>query len=321
VLAHALAWLERAREPFFLWLHVMDPHHPYDPATMGPWEIRDDPAFVGLRARWAGRAVGEQTERLRAVHGPHDLGRDELSFLVGRYDSEILQVDAGLERLAAGLRRRGALDSDTWLVVTADHGEEFLDHGGMLHGHTLFDELLHVPLVVRGPGVPPGLRVAAQVPLVDVAATLLEAARLPVADLDARSLSPFWRAPGREPWRPVVASRGAKYLAYRSPDSKLVVAFEPYPPAHPPGSGLAALRWMARIALDRVVRPKVGLWRLGAEPREREDARGDAGEMRLAYASLESLRRAHPPRRVASDPASSVDAAAVERLRALGYAD
>ena len=75
----------------------------------------------------------------------------------------------------------GRLD-DTLLVVTSDHGEEFLEHGNVGHGATPYEEVLRVPLVVRGPGVPAGRRVAAPVGLVDLAPTLLDLLDLPAPD-------------------------------------------------------------------------------------------------------------------------------------------
>jgi arylsulfatase A-like enzyme len=75
--------------------------------------------------------------------------------------------------LIAALESSGAL-SDTIVVLTSDHGEELLDHGGTGHGVTLYQEMIHVPLILRGPGIAAGARVAATVRHVDVLPTLLE---------------------------------------------------------------------------------------------------------------------------------------------------
>ncbi len=87
-----------------------------------------------------------------------------------RYDSEILQVDAEVTRLVREARAR--LTRDVVVVLTADHGEEFRDHGGLYHGTSVYEEQIHVPLIVSAPGVAPR-RVVAPVELVDVAPTLL----------------------------------------------------------------------------------------------------------------------------------------------------
>ncbi len=199
-----------------------------------PGRIRTTPPSRRFRAAWEARSVWEQTERLDAVLDGPQLEPGETAYLVGRYDAEIRHADAGLARLFAALRARGADDSNTLVIVTADHGEEFLDHGGMLHSRSLFDELLHVPLVVRGVGVPAGPAHRGQVRGVDVAATLLDAAGVPASDLDGRSLAPFWTHAGAATSRPALSSREGKYLAYRSDGEKLVVAMPRYPATEPP---------------------------------------------------------------------------------------
>lgn len=111
---------------------------------------------------------------------------------VDRYDGAIHYEDTMLERLVEDLRRRGELDR-TVIVVTADHGEQFGEHGLNQHGNSLYLELLHVPLVVRAPPrVPAGRRVDSVVSLRDVPSTLLELAGLRGAKLPGTSLSTYW---------------------------------------------------------------------------------------------------------------------------------
>src|SRR5690606_7471572 len=87
-----------------------------------------------------------------------------------RYDSEIRKVDDHLGRLVREARAR--LQRDVIVVISADHGEEFRDHGGLYHGSTLYEEQVRVPLIVSAPDLAPR-RVRAPVELVDVAPTLL----------------------------------------------------------------------------------------------------------------------------------------------------
>jgi arylsulfatase len=208
----------------------MDPHHPYDTPVLGPWEDPDDARAAELRRTWRALPFDEQTARMQAVASEDDLDAATRAFLVDRYDAEIRRADAGVAALLGALAQRGATRANTWVAVTADHGEELLDHGKLLHGHTLYDELLHVPLIVRGPRTPPGCAWPRRCRAIDLAATLLDAAGQATDDLDARPLAPFWEAPGREPERAAIASREGKYLAFRAGGHKLVIAQAPPPP-------------------------------------------------------------------------------------------
>jgi len=323
VVEPALAWLERAESPFFLWVHVMDPHHPYEPASAGPWE--DGSRAAPHAAAYGALSIRGYTQRLKDLRaGRPRATPEELAYLVGRYDAEILQVDRELARLHQRLESRGFDERNTVLIVTADHGEEFVDHGGMLHGHSLFDELIRVPLVMRGRGIPPGKRLGGQVQLVDVTATLLDLAGLLPAsgespELDGVSLLPALAA-GEPPLHAALSFIDTRYVAYRTPDWKLVAAFAPYdlgPPSWLPWEGLVS---MARVALGRPHHPKIGLWHLDEDPREQQNLVGnDAVSLRTLYASLLGHRQAHPPRLVASSAGPGLNRRGRRALRALGY--
>lgn len=158
-----LDWLaDHAGRPFFAMLHVMDPHWPYAqveeagaPRTACP----QCDSLYELAYKETGSSVRQEVRR--------------------RYDAEVSYTDRVLGDLYDELRDRGILDH-SWLIVTSDHGEEFWDHAGFLHGHQLYDELLRVPLVVVPPakasGLASGRRVSAQVRLEDIAATVLDVA-------------------------------------------------------------------------------------------------------------------------------------------------
>jgi arylsulfatase A-like enzyme len=321
----AVEWLEHAAPPFFLWVHVMDPHHPYEPPIPGPWE---DPSRDAVHADSYERlTINEQTQRLKDLRTDRRLPtKGEIAYLVGRYDAEILHADRELARLRAGLESRGFDDRNTVLVVTADHGEEFGDHGRMLHGHTLFDELIRVPLVMRGPGIPRGKRIEGQVQALDVMATLVDLAGLVDTNapgdstgLDGATLRPAL-AGDRVPARPALSFLLTRYVACRTSAWKVVAAFEPYeltPPSWIPWEGFAS---MARVTLGRPHRPSIGLWRLEDDPHERRDiASADPASFRTAYATLLEHRRAHPPRLVASSVLPGLDDQEQRTLRALGY--
>ena len=132
----ALELRPELRPPYFLWVHYVDPHDPYRPVR--PWSDDGDGAAGGEAARRYIQPRGGQRQRLLR---PHNLAR-----LRDQYDGEIAEVDREIGRLLAGLRQRGLL-RDTLVVVTSDHGEEFGDHGAFLHGRTLYQEVLEVPLI------------------------------------------------------------------------------------------------------------------------------------------------------------------------------
>jgi arylsulfatase A-like enzyme len=160
-----LEWLRHHRGVRFLgYLHYMDPHDPYTP----PPHARP-PAPAGMPEALAGGWILETARKINAGAVPK-LSEPYLAHLRRLYHEEVRAWDATLPALLAGLRDAGVLDS-TVVVVTSDHGEEFQEHGGLKHGQSLHEELVHVPLVIVGPGVSAGRRTA-QVQGIDLYPTL-----------------------------------------------------------------------------------------------------------------------------------------------------
>ena len=228
----ALLWLEQTaaeKRPFFLWLHLMDPHHPYHPpqnalAALGYNEPTPERG-LWLNALWSREEVG--VERL-------ERHREEILRL---YRAGIRHVDQQLERLVTNLDQLALKDS-TLLAVTADHGEEFLERGGRYHYPThLTDELSRVPLLLRDPGGRGG-RGEEPVSLLDLAPTLLH--RLGMEPPGSFAGTSFWQgedyAPEarpvitecvenrRNPWDPGAES-GHRLLAVQDRRHKLVLRF------------------------------------------------------------------------------------------------
>ncbi len=185
--AAALEWLDgpaRREGPVFLYLHYMDTHTPYQPAAPAVERIfagREPPDFEKLTdAHLFGRMGGLDEQTLTAVKDA--------------YDAEVLSLDLALGRFFAELERRGFL-RNALVVFTSDHGEEFMDHGFTGHGHSLFDELIHVPLLVSVPGQTQRVDVTGAVSLVDLAPTLVElAGGTAPAAFEGRSLASLLRA-------------------------------------------------------------------------------------------------------------------------------
>jgi arylsulfatase A-like enzyme len=168
-------------QPFFLFLHMWDVHYDYIPPP--GYAERFDPDYTGTLT-----SVGlARSPEIHAGMPPRDL-----QHLVALYDGEIRFTDEILGRVLAELDRVGRL-ADALVVVTADHGEEFFEHGGKGHRRTLFEEVVRIPLVVRWPGrIEPGLVIDDPVRIVDVMPTLLSLAgvELPVA-VQGRDLTPL----------------------------------------------------------------------------------------------------------------------------------
>ena len=166
-LAAATRWLDSLDrdKPFFLFLHLWDVHYDFLP----PKELVDlfDPGY-------AGTLTGENFMDNPAVRA--DMDARDFAHLLALYDGEIRFVDDHIGQLVEVLKGRGEWDNCLF-VITADHGEEFFEHGQKGHQKTLFDEVVHVPLVLTWPGhIPAGVRVSDPVRSIDLMPTLLTAA-------------------------------------------------------------------------------------------------------------------------------------------------
>jgi len=176
-------WAETARAPYFLFVHLWDVHYDYLPPR--EYVERFDPGYDGPID---GRDV--MGPRVSATLAPRD--REHLRAL---YDAEVRFTDDVLRGMFADLEARGLL-ANTIVVVTADHGEEFFEHGGKGHQRTLFDEVVRVPLLVAGPGVAAGRVVSEQVRLIDLYPTLARLAGVPASEelaVQGHDLGPFLR--------------------------------------------------------------------------------------------------------------------------------
>ncbi len=277
----AIAWLHGVGDaPFLALVHYFDPHAVYAPPPderrrfARPGDAESGWTF-GTREEVVGHRTGRLAVDAELMERAHAL-----------YRGEVAHVDAQVARLLAEVEALGRGD-DLVVVLTSDHGEEFFDHGGWEHGHTLHDELLRVPLVLAGPGVPAGAVRADPVGLIDVAPTLCRLAGLEVSPaflgrdlLDEGperahlALGNFW---------------GPAWASWRVGREKLVVD----------GAGRARL------------------YDLGRDPGEREDVSAQRGDRtRALRAELEAVLQfgAAP---AGAEPELSEEG--LERLRELGY--
>ncbi len=253
----ATAWLRQPdTKPFFAWVHLYDPHTPYD----------------------APREFATQFPATRD----------------GAYDAEIAYTDTQLGRLLSTLDADGRL-ANTIVVVLADHGEQLGEHNEPSHGFFIYDAAVQIPLIVTGPGVAPRV-VSEQVRIIDVLPTVLDLAGI--------------EAPG--------GIHGVSLRPALTGETQSLLAFSEswYPRFH---YGWSELRAVRDGRYKFILAPRRELYDVSADPKEldnlaaRDTARADALERALRALVAQTSRRdaAQGPR--------PVDAAAEQRLRALGY--
>jgi arylsulfatase A-like enzyme len=232
VVDRAIAWLdEHSSQPFFLWLHLMDPHAPYYPQLRAVQQI-------GLH-----NLDTAQAKRLNAYWYRGDLGPDRLQrnrkAIVALYDAGIRWADLQIKRLAQKLQSLNVWNQCV-VALTSDHGEEFLEHGGRFHSpNSLYEELVHVPLLFRVPGYSARRDARMPIGLIDLAPTLLSVLEISVpASFTGRS---SWRQliNGQSWDRPVITEcvhgcnnplypdrrLGARLMSVRQRNFKLVINF------------------------------------------------------------------------------------------------
>jgi arylsulfatase A-like enzyme len=189
VMERARALLSAAREPFFLYLHFMDPHAPYQAPSSSAPRFAD--------AEYAGqpfvRAGDPQpiAAVLRAGQRP-EVTDSDVAHLRDLYDEEVAYFDLAFGELVQHLRDTGRYDR-TLLVLLSDHGEEFMEHERVVHCDRPFETLIRTPLILRAPGGPQGRRVAVPVGNLDVLPTILAylAEDWTRRGLDGLDLTPF----------------------------------------------------------------------------------------------------------------------------------
>jgi arylsulfatase A-like enzyme len=284
--------------PFFLFLHTYHVHDPYLPGRrarrfyQGQYRGKIVTDAAALRSLQRDSSFEEQRRAYWSLVNRED--PDDMAYLVSLYDGEIWEVDRALGKLFEQVRRRVP---DTLIIVVSDHGEQFLEHGGILH-NDLYQELLHVPLIVGGPGVARGRRISTPVSLVDLAPTALDLLGLPVpAQFQGRSQAPALK--GAEPaTRDIFSEKAGRKTALLTRGSKLIVSVDRLPELYD---------------LNRDAKEKNNLaWNV---PRVLGLA-GRLGEIVEANQALRAELRGSAP---ASEERADLDSRTDRQLKALGY--
>ncbi len=299
LIERARSWIDGLppRRPFFLYLHFMDVHAPYQAPREDFDRLVDSPSLGRARTLEASELPDEgwHNLELRPPWATDELRR-ELRYWRARYASGVRALDRRLERLIRDLRDRGLLDRSI-VVLTSDHGEELFEHGDWSHGRTLFDHQLHVPLSIRLPGARgAGTRVGSIVELIDLMPTLL-------------ALTGAEPAPGQQ---------GRNVSPGAEPDEQRA-------------SFATATQWSPGLHSIRTIRHKLlwdsesrelQLFDLESDPGERHDA---SSANRALAAELQTRLGLHLAESIAGgtlDPGrAAIPPAVRERLEALGYVD
>lgn len=280
---------EWKRHKVFLWIHYFDPHAPYEPRL--PWITRYAPEFANKEDVYPANLTMRELRQRYPQPGPPLRRR-----IWALYRSEVSYLDQKLRELSAEL---GLEEPDVLWVLTADHGEEIVDHGNLGHGNSLFQEVVRVPMLIRWParfGHRPRL-IADPVSLIDIYPTLVELAELSEpAGLEGRSLAATLRGEASMELRPVF--------------------FELHPP-RPALAGVLDNGWKLVQSLDPGW--SVQLFHLTVDPWEQDNLQASGTDMqdRLQERLRDWTEALAPP--PADLQERDIDEETVEELRALGY--
>ncbi|MDQ7006501.1 MAG: sulfatase [Acidobacteriota bacterium] len=311
----ALAWIDSLSnsEPFFLWVHYLDPHWPYTP----PVEIlrRTDPEGSGELDIFRRVEGGELTKGQVIFFADEVMTSQAIERTRRAYQAEVVETDQALAALLRGLEQRDLLDGSI-LMLAADHGEAMGDHRyWFAHGEYLYDDTLRVPWALRAPRiVPAGTRLDGLVLLEDIAPTLAHLAQVDFpAEVDGLDLSLLLARGGVQS----IEERPQIHLA----DHHLVHPENPRRPV----PGRAGRWWALRRGPWKVIEiPQrdggrtFELYNLQRDPEEAHDLAAEQTEqLRLMVQQLERLRQElgpGPDGEAAAGSAEELDA-----LRGLGY--
>ncbi|MFC6836764.1 sulfatase [Halomarina ordinaria] len=297
----ASRFVEGTEEPFFLWIHYMDPHTPYVPAPRYVREVSS--SLVG-------------THRMLIAHARTGLGLEvddrTVADLRTLYQGAVRQVDASVGRVLDSLDTAGVAD-ETAVVLAGDHGEEFREHGHLAHYPKLYDELIHVPLIVDVPGAD-ARRVEGAVGLDAVPPTVCDLFDVDAPDeWDGESVLPSV-TDGE-----VLADDPVVSVAVRGES----VTAQPIPRSLADGDLLVSARTAEWTYLENVDTGEGELYHRPSDPQQRTDRAVDPTSADAAVIErLRPLVRDHGAavrQRGADAAEEGVDDAIETRLKALGY--
>jgi choline-sulfatase len=294
--ADVLEWLDKrpTQLPFFLYVHAIDPHVPYKP-TAEFLEVYDPDPYQGVVD-----FSNDNTLLEKIKIGSIRLNARDKHHLEALYDSEISYHDVHFASILQGLEKRG-LAGDTMIVLVADHGEEFWDHGSVGHGHSVYEELLRIPMVIHVPSLTTApVKITSSSGLVDVLPTVIEAMGQKVPEsMSGRSLMPELRGDSLDAPRVTVSGFMDGWRTAVVGSKKLIQRTE----------------------------KRVMMHDLASDPREQTDLAAKApvsvrylrGQLGLTLAQSEPLAANKPGKKRHSSQTTTIDKETEAQLEALGY--
>jgi len=215
------SWLKTCSGSFFLWTHFMDAHYPYLPPSQYVHQLYSR----GISKRRIFNLYYRRLKSLRIAdfRNAEWLSQAEIDTLIDLYDANIRYIDDSIGRLLDGL---GSPLENTIIIVTADHGEAFGEHNSLGHC-TLYEELVHVPLIMVGPGIKAGTIVKEPVELMDLAPTIADLVGInSIKGFHGRSLLPVMRGGQGMTEGTIVTNlipeSGQRLISYRTPNWKYI---------------------------------------------------------------------------------------------------
>ena len=287
----AISWMQNnSDQNFFFWLHYYDPHLPYSPPRE---HLQETPPPNGPRWKW-NKPFGTRA-------GAEKLSSEQRKWLRELYDAELRYVDQEIGRLLDELSALN-LYQETLIVFTSDHGEEFWEHGFYEHGHSLYDELLRVPLLFKLPNSPRTGKVHTPVSINSIYPTVLEICELddPRNLLESNSLTTAWESPKEYITKPIMSSSLLYY------EDRVAVIID----------GFKYIRWQ--------ISGKEELYDLNSDPTEQHSViRRYPNRVQTARAAIkqhqEDTATLRSQLQLDHTTTAPIDEQVLEQLRAVGY--
>ncbi|MAY81392.1 MAG: hypothetical protein CL930_11485 [Deltaproteobacteria bacterium] len=289
----ATTWIdkqERQQKPYFAFVHFFDAHFPYTPAP--PWDTLYDPNYQGT-------LTGSDADLRPYRDGEKTPTAADIRHIQALYDGELSELDALLGPLLQALDGRNTL-----VVITADHGESFGHNYWFNHRDALWDEVIRVPLLIRGPGVPANHQVDDQVSLIDVTPTVLKLLNQTIpAPLNGTDKSGLF-----------TSKAASQDIAFAITD--------PFRKQPQFASRIPTFKRIQKVVNGKATAREQQAYNLSDDPYEMSDGQSVPERLDKAWAAYQAVLQPVIARWQGPKPAKRTpDQSEYDRLKALGYVD